>query len=539
MAVSTVPPYPYANPVRNRPAPTLALPAAGNDPLSEANAVRKMGVLFTLAFVFLYVSRVTDLRFSYLHLPFIVAAMAGATAALSGCLPAAIQSRTGLIYAAMTFWICAGVPFSVWRGGSFAIITQYWVRTVLIALLVLALVVSFKEVSRLMDTIALAVLVAAFLGLHAGVSSADGRLEIANYSRISNPNDMAFAMLLGMPLWWRNLTWGSLLRRCMAAAALLPILACFLKTGSRAGLFALASMTVVAFLRAPVASKIRIGTGAVLAAAIGLAVLPPYLRDRYFTLETANMADVHSSLGERAVDAAAASALQRKNNLMDSIRMTLHHPVFGVGAGNFAVEQDQDAKAAGLARGTWLGTHNTYTQLSSECGIPMLVLFLLLLAGGMRALGAARRLAARETGPEAAGILKAAQALDLVMWGTCVFIFFSHIGYDMTTYLLVSLSLVLARAANRELAHGATDTGHRFSWPAKRQAPKGDRLPHEMPQPRRMQGPLAGIPLSALRPASGSALRKAARRSETSASPPSDVPLRWRLLPPATRDKTP
>ncbi len=50
------------------------------------------------------------------------------------------------------------------------------------------------------------------------------------------------------------------------------------------------------------------------------------------------------------------------------------HPLFGVGPDQFAAAVSQEAAGDGQ-QVPWLGTHNTYTQVSSECGIPALIFY--------------------------------------------------------------------------------------------------------------------------------------------------------------------
>jgi len=56
---------------------------------------------------------------------------------------------------------------------------------------------------------------------------------------------------------------------------------------------------------------------------------------------------------------ASLSAQQRKELLFKSLKVTVRHPLFGVGPGNFEV-----------VSGAWDVTHNSYTQISAEGGIP-------------------------------------------------------------------------------------------------------------------------------------------------------------------------
>jgi O-antigen ligase len=77
------------------------------------------------------------------------------------------------------------------------------------------------------------------------------------------------------------------------------------------------------------------------------------------------------------------SAIQSQNareyHLRQSIQMTLTHPLFGVGLGNFPPASAEDSEESG-EQAAWRNTHNAYTQVSSEAGFPGLILFLALIA---------------------------------------------------------------------------------------------------------------------------------------------------------------
>jgi hypothetical protein len=434
----------------------LPAPSTRPDPLADTSALHKIGFGSTLLFVFLFISRVTDGGLGRAHLPLVMALMGIVVAALAGAWVPAMKTRVSVWYGVMGVWMTAGAPFGAWPGGTVDTIVHQWLQSVLASLLVVALVCSFAEVKVIMNTIAFGVFAAALLGLREGVASAEGRLMM-NSGRFGNPNDLAFVLLLGIPLWLRYMgaAGAGQIRKAAGVVALSAILACLFRTGSRGGMSAFLVMVLVVFLRASASGKLRIAAASILVCSIGFAVLPRYLRQRYLTFEKADVQNIEGEVGRYAVGAAASSALERENNLMDSLRMTAHHPIFGVGAGNFPVAQDAMAKAAGLRRGSWLGTHNTYTQLSSECGIPVLVVFVILLAGGMRTLRAARRRAAGDVSPEAAEIRRAVLAMQTLLWGVFVFLFFAHMGYDMAVYLLIALCFVLGRAVELALAPAA------------------------------------------------------------------------------------
>jgi O-antigen ligase len=71
---------------------------------------------------------------------------------------------------------------------------------------------------------------------------------------------------------------------------------------------------------------------------------------------------------------ALASQLQREVLFWDSVRLTFQNPIFGVGPGEFIVAQSNEKEKKG-ERGLWRQTHNSYTQVSSEAGLPGLIFF--------------------------------------------------------------------------------------------------------------------------------------------------------------------
>jgi O-antigen ligase len=137
--------------------------------------------------------------------------------------------------------------------------------------------------------------------------------------------------------------------------------------------------------------------------------------------------------------------------LIDSLKLTLQHPLLGVGPGNFAPYMAAQAKVAG-AFGLWVGTHNTYTQLSSEVGIPGLCLFLAVLVSSMLALGGISRRARRIPGKEASDIATMALALQTSFVAFCVCALFNHMAYELTIPLMAGITVAIRRAAPDELS---------------------------------------------------------------------------------------
>jgi O-antigen ligase len=123
------------------------------------------------------------------------------------------------------------------------------------------------------------------------------------------------------------------------------------------------------------------------------------------------------------------SAAVRREILILSLKMTATHPIFGVGPGQFEnITQ------------TWFLTHNTYTQLSSEVGIPGFILFVLILRRVFRNLNDIQKTERFRADPQ---VHIFASALRASFAGYLVGAFFASYGYELFIYALVAFTGVL------------------------------------------------------------------------------------------------
>ena len=123
------------------------------------------------------------------------------------------------------------------------------------------------------------------------------------------------------------------------------------------------------------------------------------------------------------------SAEIRRKLLLMSLALTAKHPLFGIGPGQFQVFTQ-----------TWFVTHNTYTQFSSETGIPGLVLFLLLMRRVFRNLKEIEKTERFRSDAEAQIL---ASTLRAAFVGYLVSAFFASYGYHLFIYALVAFTGVL------------------------------------------------------------------------------------------------
>jgi O-antigen ligase len=152
-------------------------------------------------------------------------------------------------------------------------------------------------------------------------------------------------------------------------------------------------------------------------------------------------------------DRAISSQIERQNLLTLSIGLTFKHPLFGVGPGEF-IDATSGADQRQGRHTPALGTHNTYTQISSESGIIAFIGF----AGALAiALGSVWRLHKQARNiPELRDVSAMSYGIFLSLVGFGGAAFFHHVGYS--TYLPqwtgIAMALVMAAepSLNRALA---------------------------------------------------------------------------------------
>jgi O-antigen ligase len=270
----------------------------------------------------------------------------------------------------LAFLVCLvlAVPFSSWRGGSFRLAESY-LRTDFIMLLVTAgLAVSWVECRYLMYAIALAALFNLLTARLLMIQTVESdRLFLQSKGMISDPNDLAAHLLLVLPfplfVILRERT--HLALRLILVAAMTYGMFLILRTGSRGGLVAFVFTLGFILMFSPPRQKVALLIAASVIIVILVSLLPGPTWNRLKSF----------SEGQETSKVAMESAESRKYLLKKSIELTFKKPLFGVGPGQFQNYEGREAIAE-HRQGNWHATHNTYTQISSECGIPALVFFL-------------------------------------------------------------------------------------------------------------------------------------------------------------------
>jgi len=419
----------------------------------STNAFARIGFGVLVFFLFLIFSRIFDVKFSSLHIPGISYRVILVMVLLSRAFLRALKSDIGRWLLFFTVWMACCIPVSMWRGGSWMLLRDQWWFSFVVFLATAGLVVNFQQCRKAIYTMAWAFLVLTLVAKFWGSTEETGRLFLPT-GKFANPNEMAQALLLGIPLWWMFLldaTGGA--KKVFASGVMLFMLVMVSKCGSRGALIAFGVTAFCAFLRAPVIGKLKMVVGGVVILAIVIGMMPGRLVRRYTTFTE----DQHQTgLTDKDYDSAmegfaVSSAVQRQYLLTKSIQYTIQHPLFGVGPGMFTVAEDADAKAEGKRKGSWQGTHNSYTQVSSEIGIPGLIAYA---AAIFLSLIKTSRLYSKTRGDRRlAQIANCAISLHYCLIVYAVSVFFDYIAYTAMLSVFAGLAAALDATAGWEMDH--------------------------------------------------------------------------------------
>jgi O-antigen ligase len=352
-----------------------------------------------------------------------------------------LKTTLGRLGLALALWMLIAIPFSHWPRGSLTLMQSYLPRLHAVIFYSGAILITFRQCR----TVVISMLVASAAVLFSCFQSGDmetGRLLILNSSFFDNPNDLGLFLVSCIGFWAYPLLSKRIVARVLGGAGGLITVYYLLKTGSRGSFIAFAAV----FLTCTLLSKRRIIAIALLIPAVGLLLLisPGATLHRLALLTEA---DAEGAQGDDA--GSIGSQINRQELLKLSIKYTIAHPIFGVGASQFSDTVFVDYKQQGIHMAD-VSTHNTYTQLSSENGIPALVLFI-----GMIWLTIRNnyRLYRRIHSEKYEQVSRMAFAVMVSGVALAVNLMFHHVGYTMYIPSIVGLSVALEMAA-REIPAG-------------------------------------------------------------------------------------
>jgi O-antigen ligase len=384
------------------------------------------GAFFWLsAFYFVYCARPTDL------IPFLsfvpLAKITGGLAALSllfaaGKTPRKFRDRPKeanylLIIIALLF--ASGFLSPIWRGGAVSATIDF-AKVYIAWILSFLLITSLSRLRRIIFLQSASVAVVSLAAVVKGHSIP--RLSGVIGGFYSNPNDMAFAIVLSLPFCLAFLlTAKGGLRRALWSFGIVSMMVALFLTASRAGFIDLVISGTVCLWNFGIKGKRLYLIAATLF--LGVVLVPVAGRTLIKRFAVISGGTVDSKIEISAY----GSYEERKLLMVQALNAIVHYPILGVGVGNFAEYS-----------GMWKDVHASYLQIAAEGGLPVLVFYLLFFSRGFANL---RWLGEQEHLSREAELFRGALKASLVGFvvGAC----FAPEAYQFFPYFTVGYTSVL------------------------------------------------------------------------------------------------
>lgn len=426
---------PQIPPQNHEPAPAGAVPFPRV--VTMGNPLHRMGFILVLLYVAVLAGYLNELMFLVTKTSFYATLVLGPAAMLaallSGRLRVALRNRIAFFLAGLVGCYTLATPLSAVKTSSLHLLLTVISANYGVFIMLAALAISLTHCRRLMYVIALS----GTLDLLAAPKYGEiknGRLAFSAGS-LANANDLAAHLLSILPfcLFIAFEKGRSSILRLLMLAICGGVLYASLLTGSRSAILSVAVIFLFAFWKA--SSGQRLLLGILFLCCVPLApVLAPQAWQRVLTIFS-NRPAFYSEDAASAVE----SKEQRMHLLMRSIEVTLEHPVLGAGPGEFMDVEARLSNEEGM-RASWQVTHNTYTQVSSETGIPALICFLGVLFSSvslnLQLHGRARKK------PELQGI--ALMSFCLLMSMVSIMVSMTFASWAYTYYMPMSAGLTVA-----------------------------------------------------------------------------------------------
>lgn len=356
-----------------------------------------------------------------------------------------LRSATTSCLLGLLAWSCLSIPWALHPGVAFTYLTDNFVKTVVMCLVLAGSIRSVRDIERLaLVYFAVTVVYTAVVLSRFQLGADSWRLgRLYNY----DANDFATLIATAMPLGlYFVLAHRRIVLRGAAAAGLAILAVGLIRSGSRGGFLALLAVTafvLLGFTTIPARARLA-GLVVILAVAYGAS------SDQYWTqMQTL----VHPKEDYNLTsDAGRMKIWERGLDYMAG------HPILGVGLANFPVAEGTISPLVRLQeRGVgvrWGAAHNSFIQAGAELGAPGLLLFIGVIATALRSLRRITRPPPRAS-PTPVEVSRLAQGLMAALVGFTVGSFFLSLAYADMLYVLAALTIGLVKCAPRNATRTA------------------------------------------------------------------------------------
>jgi len=325
---------------------------------------------------------------------------------------------------AMLGLLCLGAFFSpIWRGGALSRSIDF-AKIYIVWVLIFLLITSFDRLRKIIFIQVFCVIVVCAVALVKGWGTP--RLEGVLGGIYTNPNDLAFAIVLSMPfaLAFMITARDTVVKALWLGGMLVTAVAIF-RTASRGGFICLVVCgSVTLYYFAIKGRRLYLLAATALVGLVLVTGAGGKLYDRFAALS-----------GDTATDQSAYASYEDRMYLMArSIDAIEHYPIFGLGVRNFSVYSL-----------IWHDVHMTYLQICCEGGIAVMVLYLMFFYRGFKNLKILRQ--AKNLDPD---IVLFVGALQSSLVGFVVGACFAPEAYQFFPYFAVAFTATLLQIVKEQ-----------------------------------------------------------------------------------------
>jgi O-antigen ligase len=337
------------------------------------------------------------------------------------------------LLAFIVLMFASAVLSPVWKGGAFFTTLEFsklgvaWAMTFL-------LVTTFQKLRRIMFLQCASVAFVSIVAIAKGHSVP--RLFAVLGGTYSNPNDLAFAIVLSLPFCLAFLLTAKRTgRKVFWCFGMMMMALALLLTASRAG-----------FIDLLVAGACSLWYFGVKGKRLYLIVVTAFLAVvLLFAAGKSLMKRFAAFSSENVTNSQEASAYEsfeeRKTLMLMALEAIRDYPILGLGASNFSVYSKM-----------WKDVHATYLQIAADGGIPVLILYLMFFARGFANLNSVRK-----DKTLSAETLIFAGALTSSLVGFAVGACFAPEAYQYFPYFIVCYTSAFVAMTNQRLKTGASE----------------------------------------------------------------------------------
>jgi O-Antigen ligase len=474
MAASTLNPL-----ARPGSAPVGLQQGRASDSALAASPLTSLGYRLTLLCVFLLVGRIPEITTALignsLYQVIIVILLLLPLAIITGTLVKVGSTRIGMFWTSFHMWVMLTLPLSGYRMGSLEFFSAI-MRFLPITFFVGGFFIRNMETLRKgFWAMSWAGVVALAWIQRTGISEDEDRF--VSVGTFGNSNLLAIYLLILIPFWGviaanKRYRW---VTRLFFTATIIFALMSILKTGSRSGMLTIGLLAILMFFGLSLANKFKFAVIGTVGVLVTLSTMSDTLKSRLSTVFVQKANDEVST-------EAFASSDARYALLIESLETTLHHPFFGTGIGVYTSVAAQDKERKG-EKALWLVTHNMYTQISAETGIPGFILYMTALILSVRETWRVRKRCKGDPDLQELGLLTTG-----LLYSYGAFCFngcFTSMAMDFTFYSLVGFSIASSFVCQQILDQRASARSSTEQLPAERNT----RSPRFFPVPATAKAP--------------------------------------------------